>query len=682
MNTTSAASVTGSETILGARDQRPWVETPLDTETNCIRILRLGKGSGDMPIICDLEVVSLDADPYYEVLSYVWGDPKETRPITVGGVAFNATVNLFDFMRCLRLPDQDRRIWADAICIDQLNEVEKSYQIGLMTKVYRLATEAHIWFGPFDIKTWYKDIAQDKDYIMAWELTPESWKKYERICDPMYFKSEAGFKPLSQAEHAEFVRRCRDDIFLEALNTLDKMAEDHHLYTYPVFSCNETNGDEPRYAVNQSWLWVMDVIRWLVIRPWWSRVWTLQEAVLPRVDPTIHAPPYSFKMSRLLNGIEAMLHHNGSACCKWFGQIVRTTDRTRKSEEQYTQTLAIVEQRQLLAANTEEGMGVPLEHVVGAIQGRKATKIWDHWFGIFGFLPSQWQEELKNFPAHCTTAELFSQCSKLVYSNSQDLTRLELARRTKPSQVSDMPSWAIDLSSQRSGNEEDYSRWILYDATSGTQHDPEIEWSNLKTPVLSVQAKRVATIQNCAERILPYSYIDEDVHRLVKEWLELYRSTALPVPEENAFWRAVFMDRNVQKDWMTKRYRLLGTPRLNDIKNWWRVWSRTNDRQDLTFDRKAVGTIRGQFHYKALQLNVQKTKFFVSSQGLPGMGPHDAQPGDEIYALKGCKALVVLRSMERNEVSVMTVVGLCFIDRWMYGRALQIRDKWEKLELY
>jgi hypothetical protein len=63
-----------------------------------------------------MAVLSLDADPDFEVLSYVWGDPKETRRITVGGVAFNATVNLFDFLHCLRLPEADRCIWADAIC--------------------------------------------------------------------------------------------------------------------------------------------------------------------------------------------------------------------------------------------------------------------------------------------------------------------------------------------------------------------------------------------------------------------------------------------------------------------------------------------------------------------------------------------------------------------------------------
>jgi hypothetical protein len=307
--------------VLGARDRRPWIATPLNTETNCIRVLHLKKGSGTMPIVCDLAVVSLDADPDFEVLSYVWGDPKATRRITVGGVAFNATVNLYDFLHCLRLPNEDRCVWADAACIDQSNDVEKSYQIGLMTKVYRQAKEAHIWFGPFDSKIWYRDMSGEKEYTMACELTPETWKNYQNLTtqDLKYFKQQDGFKPLSLEEYADFNRRCEEDLFLHTLRMLDMMARDGHLYTYPVYFYKDRDEGGRQYGVNQRWLWIMDVVRWLLTRPWWSRVWTLQEAVLPRVDPTVHAPPYSFGLSKLLDGVQAMMSHNGNVCCKWFG---------------------------------------------------------------------------------------------------------------------------------------------------------------------------------------------------------------------------------------------------------------------------------------------------------------------------------------------------------------------------
>ncbi|KAF1359795.1 HET-domain-containing protein, partial [Lizonia empirigonia] len=112
-----------------------------------IRILRLCRGTGSAPIKCELLVVSLDDNPYYEVLSYVWGDHKNTRRIQVDGTRFDATVNLFDFLHSLRSSSRDKYIWADAICINQSSEEENRHQIGLMTKIYRQAKEAHIWFG-------------------------------------------------------------------------------------------------------------------------------------------------------------------------------------------------------------------------------------------------------------------------------------------------------------------------------------------------------------------------------------------------------------------------------------------------------------------------------------------------------------------------------------------------------
>lgn len=81
-------------------------------------------------------------------------------------------------------------------------------------------------------------------------------------------------------------------------------------------------------------------------------------------------------------------------------------------------------------------------------------------------------------------------------------------------------------------------------------------------------------------------------------------------------------------------------------------------------------------------MNAEKVRFFITSQNLPGMDPHDMRPDDEIYALAGCKDLVVLRASPRKTKQELTVVGLCFVDRWMYGRALQGRAVWKTVDPY
>ena len=99
-------------------ERMPWFETPLDTSKPCIRILKLHRGADDSPITCRLQIVSLDDNPEYETLSYVWGDPEKTKSITIGGETFNERENLVDFLHCLRQRIADRFLWVDAICIN------------------------------------------------------------------------------------------------------------------------------------------------------------------------------------------------------------------------------------------------------------------------------------------------------------------------------------------------------------------------------------------------------------------------------------------------------------------------------------------------------------------------------------------------------------------------------------
>jgi len=76
--------------------------------------------------------------------------------------------------------------------------------------------------------------------------------------------------------------------------------------------------------------------------------------------------------------------------------------------------------------------------------------------------------------------------------------------------------------------------------------------------------------------------------------------------------------------------------RLAEIKQWWRSWNETGDSRDLTIDRQSADNNRGDYHYRALGLNVEKHRFFCTVRGEPGMGAIEAQPSDEIFALQGC----------------------------------------------
>ena len=84
---------------------------------------------------------------HYCALSYVWGDSENTRPIEVNGKVFHVTCNLASALRHLRHAVRPRFLWADAICINQINNKERSAQVSQMGEVYRSAQHTIIWLG-------------------------------------------------------------------------------------------------------------------------------------------------------------------------------------------------------------------------------------------------------------------------------------------------------------------------------------------------------------------------------------------------------------------------------------------------------------------------------------------------------------------------------------------------------
>ncbi len=96
---------------------------------------------------CFLETVSLDDNPQFEALSYAWGDPSLTRPITLENREWYATINLEAGLRYLRSPSEDTVIWVDALCINGGSVDERNSQVVLMKTIYSNAKRVRIWLG-------------------------------------------------------------------------------------------------------------------------------------------------------------------------------------------------------------------------------------------------------------------------------------------------------------------------------------------------------------------------------------------------------------------------------------------------------------------------------------------------------------------------------------------------------
>jgi hypothetical protein len=101
-----------------------------------------------------IEGISPDAAEDFAAVSYVWGDPNKTSTFTIDGKSLEVPVNLGEFLQELprhirrKEPSLPKRFWIDSICIDQDNDEEKPHQIRLLRTIYRDATCVLSWLGP------------------------------------------------------------------------------------------------------------------------------------------------------------------------------------------------------------------------------------------------------------------------------------------------------------------------------------------------------------------------------------------------------------------------------------------------------------------------------------------------------------------------------------------------------
>ncbi|KAL7919896.1 heterokaryon incompatibility domain-containing protein [Trichoderma austrokoningii] len=116
-----------------------------------IRVLILHPGEKGSPIKCSLQHGSLRSKELgFEALSYVWGIPTPANDIVCDNRKRKVGRNLYNALERLRLPDTDRVLWIDALCINQGDNKEKTQQVRIMGEIYTRARRVLIWLGNGD----------------------------------------------------------------------------------------------------------------------------------------------------------------------------------------------------------------------------------------------------------------------------------------------------------------------------------------------------------------------------------------------------------------------------------------------------------------------------------------------------------------------------------------------------
>ena len=128
---------------------------PLDVKAKEIRLLEVIDDSyEDHYVHCTLETASLTSPQLkeYVALSYCWGDSSLTTKVHVNKSEVDVKQNLDAALRQLRLRGY-RRVWVDALCVNQADEEERGSQVQIMQQIYSRAHLVISWIGSVDDDT-------------------------------------------------------------------------------------------------------------------------------------------------------------------------------------------------------------------------------------------------------------------------------------------------------------------------------------------------------------------------------------------------------------------------------------------------------------------------------------------------------------------------------------------------
>lgn len=128
---------------------RPFYQyDPLPGESY-IRVLDLKPGKKDSHGLSgSLKTFKFEEAPPLEAISYVWGSSITDEWIVVDGRQLPITTSMADALRQARRRRSCRMLWADSICINQRDEVEKGHQVSLMGRIYAKSQRTLICLGP------------------------------------------------------------------------------------------------------------------------------------------------------------------------------------------------------------------------------------------------------------------------------------------------------------------------------------------------------------------------------------------------------------------------------------------------------------------------------------------------------------------------------------------------------
>lgn len=587
---------------------------PLDAGSKAIRLLELlpAKDEED-EIHIKLRTVPLvnRGKTPYEALSYCWGSPADPNPVWCGDDSLLwVSDNLYLALCRLRLKNRSRLLWADAICINQSDNDEKSWQVQMMGDIYHDAERVLIWLGS----------EQDNSHLL-----------------PEFISQLLRAKDLMDLAEIDTSRRSYDSL------TPSMMA-----------SCEIPS----KLSYNRHYR----ALHFFTRRPWFLRVWVIQELALAR-EVTILCGEWSVSWDAFQlawDFVDNELEAN-TAMDILFGL-----------SGHHIPTL--VQTRQEILTNTR----VPFLELITRHGVSQATDPRDKIFAL-----KELSANIRDLKVDYNkpVSQVFRDAAAYIIMQDQNLDILGLTRGSEDPAV---PSWAPDWRVE-------YTCFPLlllssvpgqasrHNATRGSTYVPVLSDDGSK---LRIQGQRVDSISLVGP---PCTTLDGS------SWGNLHDLWAMG---EWARICGAFNDRT---------YELTGEPTLDVLRHVRHLGARldgdsgTSDEMSAAMENfesririaRFIGGppavfkwLPSRFLMLALLLNLKETKLsyykwitsitsgramIKTERGFIGLASGDLAVGDTVFLLAGGRVPYVLRERQRGAGNEFTLVGDCFLHGFLDG---------------
>ena len=388
------------------------------------RLVRLLPAEDLEDIQLVIECVELGNCASYEALSYCWGDPSVKTTVRCDGGSLHVTKNLKSALLHLRKRAEERRLWIDALCINQGDLQERSQQVGIMRDIYRNASRTIVWLGE---ETQNSDLGIElceklyEFFKDEWKdpKTPETQFNYRMPWSP---NQPDPFNPsYAQTDEGDFDKRVRRSKEGEERDG-NKNVED-------------SNADLP-LRMNPPNVYELLALRNLACRQWFRRIWITQELALAS-EATMVCGRRSISWDTFIFGFTTTFINGTSASGGWdedenfIGALVQIRNWIHRPESvQYLHPVTLLD----------------LLHDCRIFE---ATDPLDKIYGLLGIAPPDSEATSVQVDYSKRVEDVYEDLARLILSSSGNLDLLSAPQSN--SQLSErLPSWVPDWSHRAS----------------------------------------------------------------------------------------------------------------------------------------------------------------------------------------------------------------------------------------